>query len=226
MSDWLSTLLDPQLDAMGATTVYVVLFTFVFVETGILVGFFLPGDSVLFTAGLLSGTPGTSLSLPVLVVGVTVAAIAGDAVGYWTGRRLGRPWLEGWAGRRGERMARRLVEAEAFYERWGQWAVVIARFIPWVRTFTPILAGVARMPYRRFLVANVAGALCWGAGLVWLGHLAYSIPWVKALGYAVAATAILGSLVVAVVAWVRARRAARAPAGQPSPSSSSPKTWW
>ena len=104
MSDWLSTLLDPQLDAMGATTVYVVLFTFVFVETGILIGFFLPGDSILFTAGLLSGAPGTSLSLPVLVVGVTVAAIAGDEVGYLTGQRLGRPWLEGWAGRRGERM--------------------------------------------------------------------------------------------------------------------------
>jgi membrane-associated protein len=121
-------------------------------------------------------------------------------------------------------MAQRLREAEAFYERWGQWAVVVARFIPWVRTFTPILAGVARMPYRRFLVANVAGALCWGAGLVWLGHLAYSIPWVKTLGYAVAVTAIVGSLVVALVAWVRARRTRTAAPGQPRPSSSSPKT--
>ncbi len=232
MSDWLSSLLDPQLDAMGATTVYVVLFTFVFVETGILVGFFLPGDSILFTAGLLSAAPGTSLSLPVLVVGVTVAAIAGDTVGYWTGRRLGRPWLDGWAGRRGERMAARLREAEAFYERWGQWAVVIARFIPWVRTFTPILAGVSQMPYRRFLAANVAGALCWGAGLVYLGHLAYSIPWVKALGYTVAAIAIVGSLVAATLAWLTDRRArARRREdeetegdAQPRPSSASPNT--
>ena len=80
------------------------------------------------------------------------------------------------------------------------------------------------MPYRRFLVANVAGALCWGAGLVWLGHLATRSRGSKALGYAVAATAILGSLVVAVVAWVRARRAARTPGDQPRPSSSSPKT--
>ena len=223
MSDWLSTLLDPQLDAMGATTVYVVLFSFVFVETGILVGFFLPGDSVLFTAGLLSAEPGTALSLPVLVVGVTVAAIAGDSVGYVTGQRLGRPWLDGWAGRRGEAMQARLREAEAFYERWGQWAVVIARFIPWVRTFTPILAGVARMPYRRFLVANVAGALCWGAGLVTLGHLAHSIPWVKVLAYVVAGTAIVGSFVAAVVGWFRARRA-RTRTDQPRPSSSRPKT--
>ena len=116
-----------------------------------------------------------------------------------------------------------MTEAEAFYERWGQWAVVIARFIPWVRTFTPILAGVARMPYRRFLVANVALVrLPPGAGLVSLGHLAHSIPWVKVLAYAVAGTAIVGSFVVAGVGWFRARRA-RTRQGQPRPSSSSPK---
>jgi len=223
VSDWPSSLLDPQLDAMGATTVYVVLFGFVFVETGILVGFFLPGDSILFTAGLLSAEPGTALSLPVLVVGVTVAAIAGDTVGYWTGKRLGRPWLDSWAGRRGERMQARLREAETFYERWGQGAVVIARFIPWVRTFTPILAGVAQMPYRRFLAANVVGALFWGAGLVTIGHLAYSVPWVKTAAYVVAAVAILGSLVAAAWGWVGPRRVAHRRAGQPSPSSSSPK---
>lgn len=128
-------------------------------------------------------------------------------------------------------MAARLREAEAFYERWGEWAVVIARFIPWVRTFTPVLAGVAQMPYRRFLVANVVGALCWGAGLVSLGHLAYSIPWVKALGYTVAAIAIVGSFVTATLAWVKDRRARtrrRADEqaegdAQPRPSSSSPK---
>lgn len=219
MGEWWSSLLDPQLDTMGATAVYVVLFGFVFVETGILVGFFLPGDSILFTAGLLSAEPGTALSFPVLVVGVTVAAVAGDTVGYWTGARLGRPWLDGWAGRRGEKVQERLREAEAFYDRWGQWAVVVCRFIPWVRTFTPILAGVARMPYRKFLVANVAGALCWGAGLVTLGHLAHSVPWLRTAAYAVAAVAVVGSFVAAGVALVRSRRRR-----QPRPSSSSPKT--
>jgi membrane-associated protein len=206
VGEWWSSLLDPQLDTMGAATVYVVLFGFVFVETGILVGFFLPGDSILFTAGLLSAEPGTALSFPVLVVGATVAAVAGDTVGYWTGARLGRPWLDGWAGRRGEKVQERLREAEAFYDRWGQWAVVVARFIPWVRTFTPILAGVARMPYRKFLVANVVGALVWGAGLVTLGHLAYSVPWVRHGAYAVAAVAVVGSFVAMGVALVRSRR--------------------
>ena len=219
MGEWWSGLLDPQLDTMGATAVYVVLFGFVFVETGILVGFFLPGDSILFTAGLLSAEPGTALSFPVLVVGVTVAAVAGDTVGYWTGARLGRPWLDGWAGRRGEKVQERLREAEAFYDRWGQWAVVVCRFIPWVRTFTPILAGVARMPYRKFLVANVVGALVWGAGLVTLGHLAYSLPVVRYGAYAVAAVAVIGSFVAMGVAFVRSRRRR-----QPRPSSSSPKT--
>lgn len=219
MGEWWSSLLDPQLDTMGATAVYVVLFGFVFVETGILVGFFLPGDTILFTAGLLSAEPGTALSFPVLVVGVTVAAVAGDTVGYWTGARLGRPWLDGWAGRRGDEVRERLRNAEAFYDRWGQWAVVVARFIPWVRTFTPILAGVARMPYRKFLVANVVGALVWAAGLVTLGHLAYSVPWLRAAAYAVAAVAVVGSFVAAGVALVRSRRRR-----QSRPSSSSPNT--
>ena len=195
---------------------YVVLFSFVFVETGILVGFFLPGDSILFAAGLLSAEPGTALSLPVLVGGVTVAAIAGDAVGYWTGRRLGRPWLERWSQRHGGRAERHLRRAEQFYERYGALAVVIARFIPWVRTFTPILAGVGRMPYRRFLAANIVGALLWGAGLTVLGHIAYSVDWVKNMAYAIAGIAILASIVVPVVGGIRSRRkrAAGIPTGE------------
>lgn len=188
---------------------YVVLFAFVFVETGILVGFFLPGDTILFTAGLLSAEPGTALSLPVLVVGVTVAAVAGDAVGYWTGRRLGRPWLERWSRRHGGRGERHLERAETFYSRYGAVAVVVARFIPWVRTLTPVLAGVGRMPYRRFLAANLTGALCWGAGLVALGHLAYTVAWVRYLAYAIAGVAVLTSIVVPVVGSVRRRRTAR-----------------
>jgi membrane-associated protein len=187
----------------------------VFIETGILVGFFLPGDTVLFTAGLLSAEPGTALSLPVLVGGVTVAAVAGDAVGYWTGRRLGRPWLLRRAQRHGGRTERQLLRAERFYERYGPAAVVIARFIPWVRTFTPILAGVGRMPYRRFLAANVFGALLWGAGLVLLGHVAYSVPWVKNLAYVIAGIAVLASFVVPVVHRIRSRRTGRSTTAPP-----------
>ena len=93
MPDWLSVLLHPDLATLSATGVYVVLFTLVFVESG------LPGDTVLFAAGLLAAREGSSLSLPLLALGTAVCAVAGDAVGYWTGRRLGRPWVERRAGR-------------------------------------------------------------------------------------------------------------------------------
>ena len=178
------------------------LFALVFVESGLLVGFFLPGDTVLFAVGLLAAREGSGLSLPVLAIGVAIAAIAGDAVGYWTGRRLGRPWVE----RRAGRAARHLPRAEAFYQRWGVGAVVIARFIPWVRTFTPIVAGMAAMPYPRFLAANVVGALLWGSGLITLGYLAHSVPWLRYAAFAVAGLSVAASIVAPVVARRRASR--------------------
>ena len=200
MPDWPSQLLDPDLASLTTGGVYLVLFALVFVESGLLVGFFLPGDTVLFAAGLLAAREGSGLSLPVLAIGVAIAAIAGDAVGYWTGRRLGRPWVE----RRAGRAARHLPRAEAFYQRWGVGAVVIARFIPWVRTFTPIVAGMAVMPYPRFLAANVLGALLWGSGLITLGYLAHSVPWLRYAAFAVAGLSVAASIVAPVVARRRA----------------------
>ena len=181
---------------------YAVVLGVVFVESGLLVGFFLPGDSVLFTAGLLAAEPGSDLRVEVLAGGVFAAAVAGDAVGYWTGRRFGRPWLL----RRAGRAAGHVAGAERFYDRYGWWAVVIARFVPWVRTFTPVVAGVARMPYRRFLSANLAGAGVWGSGLILLGYLGHSVPWVKWTAYAVAGAAVATSLVVPLVGLLRRRR--------------------
>jgi membrane-associated protein len=201
MSEWLASLLDPDLRAMTAGAVYAAVWTLVFVESGLLFGFFLPGDTVLFTAGLISAEPASGVSLPLLAGGTFVAAVAGDAVGYWSGRRLGRPWLE----RRAGRMQDHLAKAERFYERYGWFAVVACRFIPWVRTFTPILAGVARMPYPKFLSANVVGAGIWGVGLIALGNVAAAVTWVRYLAYAVAAVAVLMSVVAPLVA--RRRRA-------------------
>jgi membrane-associated protein len=197
VADWWTSLTD--LTSMTSTAVYVVVLTLVFVESGLLIGFFLPGDSVLFAAGLLSADPDRGISLPVLAVTVAIAAVAGDAVGYWMGRRLGRPWLL----RRAGRAARRVDQAEEFYRRWGALAVIIARFIPWVRTFTPIVAGVGRMPYSNFLAANLTGALLWASGLVVLGHQAADNPAIKWAAYAIAAVAILMSLLVPVVARFR-----------------------
>ena len=207
MADWLSQLFDPDLASLSAAGVYALLFALVFIESGLLVGFMLPGDTVLFAAGLLAAREGSGLSLPVLAIGTTISAILGDAVGYWTGRRFGRPWVE----RRAGRAARHLPRAEAFYERWGFTAVVIARFIPWVRTFTPIVAGMARMPYPRFLVANVVGALLWALGLIVLGYVAYSVPWVRHGAYAIAAVAVLGSVVGPIVARRRRQRLSTPP---------------
>jgi membrane-associated protein len=187
----------PDLTELSTVAVYAFLFALVFAESGILLGFFLPGDTVLFAAGLLSGDPDTHLSLPLLIVVVLVAAVAGDAVGYWLGARAGLPLLEGRNGR--VLNAANLARAERFYERYGVLAVVIARWIPWVRTFTPVLAGVAGMPYRRFLPANVIGAVCWGAGLLTLGHLAASTPALKHSAVAVAVGVVVASVVAGLV---------------------------
>jgi len=205
--DWLSSLLDGDLEQLTAGALYAAVWSLVFVESGILVAFWLPGDTVLFAAGLVAARPGSGVSTALLAVGTAVAASAGNALGYWTGRRLGRPWLE----RRPERVRAHLAKAEAFYQRWGVLALVLARFVPWARTFVPVLAGVSRMPSGRFAAATLAGALVWGSGLIVLGHVAASVPWVRDAALVIAGTAVALSVVGPVVAAVRARRAGRRP---------------
>lgn len=161
--------LSPDLSTAGALTVYAIVFGFVFVESGLLVGFALPGDTILFGAGLISAQPDSGVNVVVLAAGAFVAAVAGDSLGYATGARLGRPWLQRKA-ERSPRLTRHLAQAERFYDRFGWWAVVSARWIPWVRTFTPLLAGASAMRYRDFLSANLVGATCWAIGLVVLGY--------------------------------------------------------
>ena len=155
----------PDLASLSALAAYALLAGLVFAESGILLGFFLPGDTVLFAAGLRSGGDDPRLSLPILLVVVLAAAVSGDGLGYWTGQKAGTPLLE-------RRAARGLARAERYYERYGAFAVVAARWIPWVRVFTPVLAGAARMPYRVFLPANVVGAALWAGVLLTAGHVA------------------------------------------------------
>lgn len=196
-----------DLSGLAAPAVYLSLFVLVFVESGLLVGFFLPGDTVLFAAGLLAADPSHHLSVPVLVAVVLVAAVSGDALGYWLGHRYGRPYLS----RRDNRVVnpQRLAAAEAFYQRWGPLAVVGARWIPWVRTLTPVLAGVSRMPYRRFLPANILGAVTWGAGLVLLGRLAAQVHWVRTGALAIGVGFAVLFTVPLVLRGLRQRRAHR-----------------
>lgn len=151
------------------------LFAVIFLESGVFFGFFLPGASLLFTAGLLSSKG--LFSPEVLIPLVAVAAVLGDSAGYWFGNKVGGPLLE-----RNTRFFRHehLAQAKAFYERHGVLAVVLARFVPIVRTFAPIVAGMAGMRYRLFLFYNVIGAILWGAGVTFLGYyLGERFPFVQ-----------------------------------------------
>jgi membrane-associated protein len=198
--------LEPDLAALAGPTVYAVVFTMVFVESGLLVGFFLPGDTLLFAAGLVSADPRSGVSMPLLAGGVVVAAVTGDAVGYTIGARAGRPYIERRVAK-GRLNARHLERAERFYARYGWWSVVVARWIPWVRTFVPVLAGASRMPYARFASANLLGALVWGAGLVMLGHRAASDEDVRNVAYVVGGVFAVGFTVVVILrAFVHRRR--------------------
>lgn len=197
----------PDLDTLGAFTLYAVMGALVFAESGLLIGFFLPGDTVLFAAGLYSADPESGVSLGVLVAVVLVAAVTGDAVGYWFGRKTGPALLT----RRDGRVLneRNLARAQRFYERYGWFAVVAARWVPWVRTFAPILAGVAGMPYGRFLAANVVGAVTWGAGLLVLGHVSADAPGVESGAVGIAGAVVALSVVGAVVKALRSRSGPR-----------------
>lgn len=206
MSDWFASWLDPESASFTAAGVYAFVWTLVFLETAILVLFWLPGDTILFTAGLIAGVPASGVDIRVLATGTVIAAIAGDTLAYATGRRLGRPWLE----RRPEKILRYLKRAESLYDRFGVGAVVVCRFIPWARVFVPVLAGVAKMPYKRFLAANVVGALVWGAGLTTIGWAAAQLPVVKNIAYVVAAVAVVSSFLVPALMRVHTTRKARA----------------
>ena len=146
---------------------YVGIFAVIFAESGLLIGFFLPGDSLLFTAGFLA-YQGT-FSLPELCILTAVAAILGDSVGYWFGRRVGRRLFM----REDSTFFKKkhLQAAEAFYEKHGAKTSVIARFMPIVRTFAPIVAGVSDMHYRRFVTYNIVGGVLWGCGVTIAGYL-------------------------------------------------------
>ncbi|MDP9354255.1 MAG: VTT domain-containing protein, partial [Chloroflexota bacterium] len=162
-----------DLESLIRTAGYLGLFGIIFAETGLLIGFFLPGDSLLFTAGFLASQD--YLNIWLLVAVCFVAAVSGDAVGYAFGNRVGRRLFQ----RPESRLFRPeyLRRAEIFFEQHGGKAIILARFMPIVRTFVPIIAGVGAMRYPRFAAFNVIGALLWAVGLPIAGYfLGKSIP--------------------------------------------------
>ena len=200
--DWL----DPAvlISTFGLLGILVI----VFAESGLLIGFFLPGDSLLFTAGLLTAD-GKYITWPLWLVCllITLSAIAGDQVGYAFGRKVGPALFR----RPNSKLFKQenLLKAHDFFEKYGARSVVLARFVPIVRTFTPIVAGVSRMNYRTFVIYNVVGAVLWGTGVTVLGYFLGQIPFVKA-NIELILIAIVGlSVVPIVVELLRARLAAR-----------------
>lgn len=195
---------------------YVGLTLIIFAETGLLIGFFLPGDSLLITAGILASQGNFNVWL--LAVLLSAASIVGNAVGYYIGRVGGHKLFK----REESRFFKPhyLHQAHAFYEKHGGKAVVLARFMPIVRTFVPVVAGAAEMNYRKYTFYNVVGGLLWVWGLLFTGDFLYRyIPGVERHTGRVIVIVIVLSLLPGIIGWWRTRRSPRqgAPAAGSEP---------
>lgn len=212
------TFLDPQW--LISTFGLLGILALVFAESGLLVGFFLPGDSLLFTTGLLIAD-GTYLHQPLWLTCllISVAAVLGDQFGYLFGRRFG----PGLFRRPDSRLFKQenLSRAAAFFARHGARSIVLARFVPVVRTFTPIVAGASRMHYRRFLVYNVLGGTLWACGVTVLGYFLGQIAFVKSNIELILIGIVAVSAIPVVVEFLRGRRATPTAAEHPADGDSS-----
>ncbi len=209
--DWISDLLHTFTTAdglsafvrSGEVVAYIVLFCIIFAETGLLVGFFLPGDSLLVIAGLLAANG--DLDIVLLNTLLIPAAIIGDAVGYNIGLRSGKRLMS----RPNSRLFKHehLVKTQEFYEKHGGKTIVIARFIPVIRTFAPVVAGIAQMPYRRFGVYNISGGILWIASTTLLGYfLGRTIPDIESYLHYVIGVVIFLSILPPAIEIMKARK--------------------
>ena len=174
-----------------------------FVETGLLIGFFLPGDSLLFTAGVFVAQSDPFVPLWVILVSAPIAAALGDQCGYLIGRAAGPAVFD----RPGAKRlgTTQLARAQSFFDRYGARTVVLARFVPVVRTLAPIMAGASSMKYRTFLVYNIIGALAWGVGVPILGFLLGGIPFVRNHIEIILIAVVVLSIVPIAVNYLRSR---------------------
>ena len=198
ISDWVQQYL-------GSSTpffIYILLGAIVFIETGILLAFFIPGDSILFAAGFIAATRDDT-NIVILVTIIVLAAFFGDQVGFVLGRKYGRNYL-GKSER--PRIMKMIVRAENFYEKYGWTAVVLARFYPWIRTFMPPIAGLGKMNYYKFLSANIFGAVLWGAGITTLGFYAATIPALDNSSKEIAGFFIVLTIAITLKNYIKAKR--------------------
>jgi membrane-associated protein len=191
---------------LGPWLFYLTVWGLVFAGTGLFIGAFVPfitGDSLVFAAGLVAASWGSGVDIWVMAIGVGVAAWLGDQVGYTLGRHYGRPYLDN---RKGQWLKDAIAKSELFYQAWGWWAVVVARFIPWARVFVPPIAGIAKMNYYKFFSANLVGALVWGVGLTVTGYFAASNDAIKNVSYAIAIFFISASVIAGIRVWLKNRK--------------------
>ncbi len=184
---------------------YVGLTIIIFAETGLLIGFFLPGDSLLVTAGLLASQGVGDLNVVLLGLILTVAAIAGNSTGYWVGKTAGPKLFT-----REDSLLfnkKHLIRTHDFYERHGGKTMILARFMPIVRTFVPVVAGMARMDFRAFTLYNISGGLLWIWSMLFVGYgLGRYVPGVAKHIDLVIIVVILLSIAPAIVGWLKERR--------------------
>ena len=196
-------------DQIGPMLFVGLVWALVFAGTGLLIGAFVPfvtGDSLIFAAGIVAANFPENINIWVLATGVFFFAWLGDQVGYTLGRHFGRPYLEK---RQGAVLTKAISNSEKFYQAWGFWAVVVARFVPFARAIVPVVAGIGKMNYYKFFAANLVGALLWGFGLTVAGYFAASIPLVKNISYFLAVFFIAASLVAGIRAWYKNNKSAK-----------------
>lgn len=209
--DFLRRLTDPQsLNVMAGDLngwLYGVLFTIIFCETGLVILPFLPGDSLLFALGALGSIPGTPIRLWLVGAVMLAAAVLGDAVNYSIGLKLGPAVFHHEGGRWLNR--KHLMAAHAFYEKYGGKTIILARFVPIIRTFAPFVAGIGKMSYPRFALYNVTGATLWVGLLMLAGRIFGGIPWIRSHFETVIVAIIVISVLPAVIEFMRARARSR-----------------
>lgn len=196
------------MEAIGAGWLYIVLFAIVFCETGLIVLPFLPGDSLLFAVGALCAIPESPLQLWVLLPLLSVAAIVGDAVNYWMGYHVGPRVFKSETSRWFNRD--HLLKAQSFYEKYGAKTIIIARFIPIVRTFAPFVAGIGKMNFAKFWFYNVIGGVAWVCIFLVAGYLLGRIEFIQKNFFMVTIGIILVSVLPIAWEWLSSRREHRA----------------
>ena len=197
MSDFVSQ----QLTQLGPVFFYIALWVLIYIETAIVVAFFLPGDTVLFAAGLTIAAT-DRLNLWVAMIVISTAAIVGDNTAYVLGKKYGEKYI---SSKKSKAISNFYAKSQTFYAKYGVSTLFLARFYPWLRTLIPFSAGTGHMPYRKFWLANIAGGIVWSFGITSLGYFANELPVLKNSSKGIAGFFVLITIVLAIRNYLKYR---------------------